>query len=208
MAFLLRLYEENPNEKHLQQIVEILERGGLIIYPTDTVYSIGCDLNNPKAIEKVARIKNIKPEKADFSIIFDDLSRLSQYTKSVSNSTFKTLKRLLPGPYTCILSASSIIPKIFKNNKKTIGIRIPDNSIPRSIVTKLGRPIIATSVHDDDEIVEYTTDPELILERYKNLVDVVIDGGYGDNDASTVIDFSGDIPEIIRIGKGAVDDFI
>lgn len=208
MAFLLRLYEENPNEKHLQQIVDILERGGLIIYPTDTVYSIGCDLNNPKAIEKVARIKNIKPEKADFSIIFDDLSRLSQYTKSVSNSTFKTLKRLLPGPYTCILSASSIIPKIFKNNKKTIGIRIPDNSIPRSIVTKLGRPIIATSVHDDDEIVEYTTDPELILERYKNLVDVVIDGGYGDNDASTVIDFSGDIPEIIRVGKGAVDDFI
>lgn len=206
MAFMLRLYEENPNERHLQQIVEVLNKGGLIIYPTDTVYSIGCDLNNSKAIEKVARIKNIKPEKADFSIIFDDLSLLSQYTKSVSNSTFKTLKRILPGPYTCILPASSIIPKIFKNNKKTIGIRIPDNSIPRSIVSKLGRPIIATSVHDDDKVIEYTTDPELILERYKNLVDLVIDGGYGDNDASTVIDFSSGYPEILREGKGSVDE--
>jgi tRNA threonylcarbamoyl adenosine modification protein (Sua5/YciO/YrdC/YwlC family) len=208
MAFLLKMYEENPNERHLNQIVEILRNGGLIIYPTDTVYSIGCDLHNPKAIERVARIKNIKPEKADFSIIFDDLSRLSQYTKSVNNSTFKILKRILPGPYTCILSASSVIPKLFKNNKKTIGIRIPDNAIPRSIVTKFDSPIIATSVHDDDEVIEYTTDPELIFEKYGHLVDVVIDGGYGDNYASTVIDFSLDTPEVLREGKGPVDEIV
>jgi tRNA threonylcarbamoyl adenosine modification protein (Sua5/YciO/YrdC/YwlC family) len=205
MALLIRIYPENPNEKHLQQVVDVLDSGGVIIYPTDTVYSIGCDLSNAKAIERVARLKGVKPEKADFSIIFNDLSMLSEYTKSVNTPTYKILKRALPGPFSFIMPASSAIPRLFKNKKKTIGIRIPDNNIPRRIVEILGRPIIATSVHDEDEVIEYTTDPELIEEKYGSQVDMVIDGGYGDLYASTVIDFSGDTPEVLRHGKGDAD---
>lgn len=205
MADFIKLYPENPNERQVQQVIDVLRKGGVIIYPTDTVYSIGCDLTNPKAVEKVARLKGIKAEKADFSIIFNDLSMLSTYTKSVDTPTFKILKKALPGPFTFILNASSAIPKLFKNKKKTIGIRIPDNNIPRIIVEKLGHPIIATSVHDDDDVIEYTTDPELILEKFDDLVDLVIDGGYGDNFASTVIDFTGGSPEVIREGKGDLD---
>jgi tRNA threonylcarbamoyl adenosine modification protein (Sua5/YciO/YrdC/YwlC family) len=205
MAEYIKIYPENPNERHIQRVVSVLKNGGVIIFPTDTVYSFGCDLNNAKAVERVARLKGIKPEKADFSIIFNDLSMLSTYTKSVDTPTFKVLKKALPGPFTFILQASSAIPKLFKNKKKTVGIRIPDNNIPRALVEALGNPIIASSVHDEDDVIEYTTDPELILEKFDNLVDLVIDGGFGDNFASTVIDYTGQEPEIIRHGKGDVD---
>ncbi|HCQ17247.1 MAG: threonylcarbamoyl-AMP synthase [Owenweeksia sp.] len=202
MAELLRIYPENPNPKAIKKVVDVLRNGGVIIYPTDTVYSFGCDITRNKALEQVARIKEIKLEKANFSIIFYDLSHLADYTRQVDTPTYKILKKALPGPYTFILEASNTVPRIFKNKKKTIGIRIPDNTIPRTIVQELGNPIIATSVHDEDSILEYTTDPELILEKYGNVVDLVIDGGYGDNSASTVIDLTNGNREIIRVGKG------
>lgn len=205
MANYIKIYPENPNERHVKQVIDVLRNGGVIIYPTDTVYSFGCDLTNAKAVERVARLKGTKPEKADFSLIFNDLSMLSTYTKSVDTPTFKVLKKLLPGPYTFILQASTAIPKLFKNKKKTVGIRIPDNNIPRAFVEALGNPIIATSVHDEDDVIEYTTDPELILEKFNDLVDLVIDGGYGDNFASTVIDYTGTEPTVLREGKGDID---
>lgn len=205
---LVRIYPENPNPKAVQQIVDCLRKGGVIVYPTDTVYAIGCDVTQSKALERVAKIKGLKLEKADFSFIFYDLSHLSDYTLQVDTPTYKLLKRALPGPYTFILKANSIIPKIFKSKKKTIGIRIPDSNIIRTIVNELGNPVVSTSVHDDDEVIEYTTDPELIHERYENHVDIVVDGGYGDNFASTVIDLSEGEIEIIREGKGLVDDII
>lgn len=202
MAELVKIYPENPNPKAIQKVIEVLKKGGVIIYPTDTVYSFGCDITKSRALEQVARLKNIKIEKANFSIIFSDLSHLSEYTKQVDTPTYKLLNRALPGPYTFILDASNAIPKIFKSKKKTIGIRIPDNNIPREIVSALGNPIIASSVHDEDEIIDYTTDPELILEKYSNVVDLVIDGGIGDNFASTVVDLTSGNPEVIREGKG------
>lgn len=205
MAEIIRIYPENPNPKDIDRVVEVLDRGGVIIYPTDTVYSFGCDINKGKAIDKVARIKGLKPEKAEFALIFPDLSILSAYTKSVDTPSYKILNRCLPGPFTFILKAGSAIPKIFHRKKKTIGIRIPDNSIPREIVKALGRPIIASSVHDEDEIIEYTTDPELIAEKYGHQVDLVIDGGIGDLFASTVVDLSEGYPEVIREGKGDLD---
>ncbi len=204
MAELVRIYPENPNPKAIQKVIDVLKKGGVIIYPTDTVYSFGCDITKSRALEQIARLKDIKVEKANFSIIFSDLSHLSEYTKQVDTPTYKLLNRALPGPYTFILDASSAIPKIFKSKKKTIGIRIPDNNIPREIVRALGNPIIASSVHDEDEIIDYTTDPELILEKYGNVVDLVIDGGIGDNFASTVIDLTSGSPEIIREGKGDI----
>lgn len=202
---LIKVYPENPNPKEVNKVVEILKNGGIIIYPTDTVYGMGCDINNSKAVEKVARVKGVKADKADFSFIFSSLSTLSEFTKDMNNSTFKILKQYLPGPYTFILKASNKVPKIFKNKKKTIGIRIPDNNIITSIVEELGNPIITTSVHDDDDIIEYTTDPELIHERYENLVDAVIDGGFGKNVASTVIDCTGDEPVVLRQGIGEIE---
>ena len=202
MAELVKIYPENPNPKAIQKVIDVLKKGGVIIYPTDTVYSFGCDISKPKALAQVARLKDVKVEKANFSIIFSDLSHLSEFTKQVDTPTYKLLNRALPGPYTFILDASNAIPKIFKNKKKTIGIRIPDNNIPREIVRALGNPIIASSVHDEDEIIDYTTDPELILEKYGNVVDLVIDGGIGDNFASTVVDLTSGSPEIIREGKG------
>jgi tRNA threonylcarbamoyl adenosine modification protein (Sua5/YciO/YrdC/YwlC family) len=205
MAHLIKIYPENPNEKHIAQVVDTLRKGGVIVYPTDTVYSFGCDLNNKAALERVAKIKGLKLEKADFSVIFNDLSLLSEYTRQIDTATYKLLKRALPGPFTFILEASGTVPKLFKSKKKTIGIRIPDNSIPRTIVQDLGNPIIATSVHDEDDIIEYTTDPELILEKYGKQVDLVIDGGFGDNDASTVVDLTNGQREVIRAGKGDVD---
>lgn len=205
MAELLKLYPENPSGRIIDKIVKTLKEGGVIIYPTDTVYSFGCDIHQQKAIERIARIKEVKPETANFSIIFHDLSQLSEYTQPIDNSTYKMLRRTLPGPYTYILTASNAVPKIFKNKRKTIGIRIPDNSIPREIVRALGNPIIASSVHDEDQIIEYTTDPELIKEHYDKLVDLVIDGGMGDNFASTVVDMTTGEPEILREGKGDVE---
>lgn len=202
MSELLKVYPQNPNPKAISKIADTLRKGGVIIYPTDTVYSFGCDIRQPKAIEQIARLKNIKPEKANFSLIFYDLSQLSEYTRQVDNPTYKTLKKALPGPYTFILHASNAIPKIFQSNKKTVGIRIPDNNIPREIVNELGNPIIATSVHDDDEIIDYTTDPEMIFEKYKKVVDLVIHGGTGDNSASTIIDLTNGNQEVLREGKG------
>ena len=199
---LIRLYDENPNLKDVLKVVEILRDGGVIIYPTDTIYGIGCDITKPKAVERVARIKNVKPEKADFSFIFYDLSNISDYCKPIPNGIFKLMKKHLPGPFTFILSANSNIPKLFRSTKKSIGIRIPQNNIIREIVKELGNPILSTSVHDEDTIIEYTTDPELIHEKYGDLVDLVIDGGFGGNIPSTVIDCIGNEPVITRFGKG------
>ncbi|QTE22963.1 L-threonylcarbamoyladenylate synthase [Polaribacter cellanae] len=204
MAAFIKIYNENPNPKEIAKVVKILRSGGLIIYPTDTVYGLGCDITNTKALEKIAQIKGVKLEKANFSFICNDLSHLSDYVKQIDSPTFKILKRALPGPYTFILPGSNNLPKVFKK-KKTVGIRIPDNNIARCLVEALGNPIISTSIHDEDDILEYTTDPELIFEKWNKLVDVVIDGGYGDNYASTVIDLTTDKPEIIREGKGSLD---
>ena len=202
---LIKIYPENPNEKSLEQVVEVLKKGGLIIYPTDTVYGLGCDITNPKAIEKVARIRGIKPDKAHFSFICYDLSHISDYIKPIDNETYRIIKKALPGAYTFIFNASKNVPKLLSSNKKTVGIRVPDNNIARGIVKMLGNPIISTSIRDEDEIVEYSTDPELIYEKYKDLVDIVIDGGYGDNEPSTVIDCTTGEFEVIREGKGNLD---
>lgn len=205
MAEFIKIFEENPNEREIEKVVKVLKKGGLIIYPTDTVYGIGCDITNTKAMEKVAKIKGIKLTKANFSFICYDLSNLSDYVKQISSSTFKILKRALPGPYTFILPGNNNLPKAFKN-KKTVGIRVPDNNIIRELVKQLGNPIVSTSIYDEDDLVEYTTDPELIYEKWGNIVDVVIDGGYGDNTPSTIIDLSEDEMVVLREGKGSVDD--
>jgi tRNA threonylcarbamoyl adenosine modification protein (Sua5/YciO/YrdC/YwlC family) len=204
MAELIRLYEENPSEKEIKRIAKILKDGGLVIYPTDTVYGLGCDINNTKALEKIARIKGVKLEKANFSFICKDLSNLSEYVAQLDSATFKILKRNLPGPYTFILPSNNNIPSVFKK-KKTVGIRVPNNKIAQMLVEHLGNPIISTSIKDDDDVVEYTTDPELIVEKWEKLVDVVIDAGYGDNTPSTIIDLTQAEPELIRQGKGSAE---
>ena len=204
MARLIKIYPENPNPKAVNQAMEVLKAGGLVIYPTDTVYGLGCDITNSRALEKLARIKGIKLEKANWSFICADLSNLSDYVRQIDTRTFKILKRALPGPYTFILPGSNSLPKDFKK-KKTVGIRVPDNTIARALVEALGHPIVSTSIHDEDDVIEYTTDPELIFEKWGGLVDFVIDGGYGDNIASTIIDLSGPEPEVIREGKGDLD---
>ena len=201
MAEFIRIYNDNPNQAAIDKVVAVLKRGGLVIYPTDTVYGLGCDISNNKALEKIAQIKGVKKKKAKFSFICNNLSHLSDYVKQIDSTTFKILKKALPGPYTFILPGSNNLPKVFKK-KKAVGIRIPDNNITRTIVEGLGNPIVTTSIRDDDEVLEYTTDPELIFEKWGNLVDVVINGGYGDNQASTVIDFTEGYPEVIREGKG------
>lgn len=206
MAELVKIYEENPNPKEIKKVVDVLKSGGLIIYPTDTVYGLGCDITNTKALERVARIKGVKLEKANFSFVCHDLSNLSDYVKQIDTSTFKILKRALPGPYTFVLPGSKSLPSVFKK-KKTVGIRVPNNAIAIEIVKQLGNPIISTSIYDEDEIIEYTTDPELILEKWNNLVDLVIDGGYGDNQPSTIIDLSEGEPIILREGKGSLEIF-
>ncbi len=204
MAEYIKLYNENPNPKTIDKVIKVLKKGGLIIYPTDTVYGLGCDITNNKALEKIARIKGVKLEKANFSFVCNDLSNLSDYVKQLDSPTFKLLKRALPGPYTFILEGNNKLPKVFKK-KKTVGIRVPDNNIARAIVEALGNPIVSTSIKDEDEVIEYTTDPELIFEKWQKLVDLVVDGGYGDNQASTVIDLSKDEIEVIRKGKGSLD---
>ena len=202
---IIEIHPDNPDERKIRQIVDCLLEGGVIVYPTDTVYSFGCDMLNNKAVERVARLKNIKTEKANFSLVCHDLSHITEYSKQLSNPVFKLMKSVLPGPYTFILEAGRAIPKIFSERKKTIGIRVPDNNIARDIVKKLGHPIIAASVHDDDELLEYTTDPEMIHEKFEKLVDMVIDGGPGSFDASTILDCTGDQITLVRQGKGVVD---
>lgn len=202
---LIRLYNENPNPREIRKVVDVLRDGGIIIYPTDTVYGLGCDITNSKAVEKVARFKGISIEKANFSFICSDLSHLSDYTKPISNTVFKLMKKNLPGPFTFILEANNNVPRYFKGKKKTVGIRVPNNNIIREIVYELGNPILSTSIRDEDEIVEYTTDPELIYEKYQDFADLVIDGGYGELVPSTVIDCTGDTLEIIREGKGVLE---
>jgi tRNA threonylcarbamoyl adenosine modification protein (Sua5/YciO/YrdC/YwlC family) len=201
---LLRLYNENPNPRDIRKIVDVLLDGGIIIYPTDTVYGLGCDITNNKAVEKVARFKGISIEKANFSFICSDLSHISDYTKPFTNTVFKLMKKNLPGPFTFILEANNNVPRYFKGKKKTVGIRVPDNNIIREIVAELGNPILSTSIRDEDEILEYTTDPELIYEKYQDLADIVIDGGYGELIPSTVIDCTKDEIEIVREGKGTL----
>ncbi|HXI00612.1 MAG TPA: L-threonylcarbamoyladenylate synthase [Sphingobacteriaceae bacterium] len=205
---LIRIYQDNPNEKAIGQVVDVLKKGGIIIYPTDTVYGLGCDITNPKAIEKICRIKGIKLEKANFSFICYDLSHISDFIKPIDNSTFRMLKKALPGPFTFIFNANNNVPKLLSSNKKTIGIRVPDNNISREIVRALGNPVVSTSIHDDDDIIEYSTDPALIYEKYQGLVDLVIDGGYGDNEPSTVVDCTRGEFEIIRSGKGNLEDIL
>jgi tRNA threonylcarbamoyl adenosine modification protein (Sua5/YciO/YrdC/YwlC family) len=204
MAQFIKIYEDKPNEAAIRKVVDVLKSGGLIIYPTDTVYGLGCDITNTKALEKIAKIKGVKLEKANFSFICHDLSNLSDYVKQIDTSTFKLLKRALPGAYTFILPGSTNLPKEFKK-KTTVGIRVPDNNIALEIVRMLGNPIVSSSIHDADEVIEYTTDPELIFEKWQNIVDLVIDGGYGDNVGSTVIDLSGHEPIVVREGKGSLD---
>jgi tRNA threonylcarbamoyl adenosine modification protein (Sua5/YciO/YrdC/YwlC family) len=206
MAEFIKIYEDKPSEAAIKKVVDILKSGGLVIYPTDTVYGLGCDITNTKALERIAKIKGVKLEKANFSFVCSDLSNLSDYVRQIDTSTFKILKRSLPGPYTFILPGNNDLPSVFRK-KKTVGIRIPDNTIALDIVRMLGNPIVSTSIHDDDEVLEYSTDPELIFEKWQYLVDLVIDGGYGDNVGSTIIDLSGYEPIVIREGKGDPDIF-
>lgn len=205
MAKFIKIYNDNPNQELVDEVVAVLKKGGLVIFPTDTIYGLGCDLKNNNALERLAMLKGVKLEKATFSFIFNNLSHLSDYVKQLDSPTFKILKRTLPGPYTFILPGSNTLPKVFKK-KKTVGIRIPDNNIVRSIIETLGNPIVSTSIKDEDEVLEYITDPELIFEKWKKKVDIVIDGGYGDNYASTVVDLI-DVPVVVREGKGSVDVF-
>jgi tRNA threonylcarbamoyl adenosine modification protein (Sua5/YciO/YrdC/YwlC family) len=204
MAEFLKIYEDKPSEAAIKKVVEVLRNGGLVIYPTDTVYGLGCDITNSRALEKLAKIKNVKLEKANFSFVCSDLSNISDYVKQIDTATFKILKRALPGPYTFILPGNNDLPKDFRK-KKTVGIRVPDNKIAIQIVEMLGNPIVSTSIHDDDEVIEYSTDPELIFEKWQNQVDLVVDGGYGENVASTIIDLTGHEPIIVREGKGDVN---
>ena len=202
---IIKIYPENPNPRQMDTVVECLQKGGLVVFPTDTIYGLGCDIYNHKAAERLAAIKGKKLEKAEFSFIFSDLSHLSDFTKQLDKNVFKLLKKNLPGPFTFILPANSNVPKIFKGKKKTIGIRVPNNRIIIELVKMLGNPLLTTSVHDEDEVIEYTTDPELIHEKYGEKVDIVIDGGYGGNVASTVVDCTGDEPVILREGPGILN---
>lgn len=208
MALLIEIHPDNPQEKYLNTIVECLNDGGVIIYPTDTVYGIGCDIYKTRAVERVSKIKGIKPEKSNFSLICYDLSHLSDFTKHVSTPVYKVMRKALPGPFTFILEANSSVPKLFKHKKNTVGIRIPDNNIIREIVRLLENPILSSSVKDDDELIEYTTDPELIYEKFQDKVDIIVNGGYGNNEASTIVDCSEGDFAIIRQGLGDLDLYL
>ncbi|MBL7111367.1 MAG: threonylcarbamoyl-AMP synthase [Bacteroidales bacterium] len=199
---LLRVHPDNPGERHLKIVIECLLDGGVIIYPTDTVYALGCDITKIRAVERVARIKGVKLDKANFSLICSSLSQLSDYTSPINNHIFRIMKRVLPGPYTFILNASNNVPRFFQSKKKNVGIRIPDHRVPVEIVEHLGNPIITTSLHHEDEIIDYLTDPEEILEKFSNLVDIVVDSGHGGLIPSTVVDCTSNEPVIIREGLG------
>ena len=204
-AVIYRIFEDNPEQTKIEETVQSFREGGVVIYPTDTVYALGCDLHNMKAIERITRIKSFTSQKPEFSIICKDISQVSQFTKVISNDIFKIMKRVLPGPYTFILEANNKIPKSINQKRKTIGIRVPDNQITLAIVENLGNPIITTSMKEEDDIVEYYTDPEDIIEKFSNQVDVIIDGGMGKNKPSTIVNCSSGHPIIIREGLGNID---
>jgi tRNA threonylcarbamoyl adenosine modification protein (Sua5/YciO/YrdC/YwlC family) len=199
---LLKIYPENPDQRAIRKVVDCLKNGGIIIYPTDTIYGIGCDIFKSKSVERIAELRGYKPGKSTFSFICHDMSQLSEFVRPIDNHTFKVMKANLPGPFTFILDSNNNVPKHIQSKRRTVGIRIPDNSIIREIVRELGNPIMSTSVHDDDEILEYTTDPELIYEKFHDKVDIVIDGGFGGNIPSTVVDCTGDELVVTREGKG------
>lgn len=199
---LLRIHPENPSERQLKIVVECLRDGGVIIYPSDTVYGMGCDITKLKAVDRVAQIRGIKREKANFSFVCSDFSHLSSFVKPIPNHTFRIMRHALPGPFTFILNATSSVPHFFQSKKKTVGIRIPDHKIPISIVAMLGNPIMTTSIHADDEIIDYQTDPEIIYETFKKTVDIVIDGGHCGNIPSTVVDCTTEELKVVRQGKG------
>ena len=202
---LLKIHPENPSMRQIMRATEVLQQGGVIVYPTDTVYAFGCDIFQHKAVEKIARLKGVRPDKADFSFIFSDLSQLSDYAKLIDNTIFKMMKTYLPGPYTFILHARNNVPKLFQSKKKTIGIRIPDHNIALGLVRELGHPMMTASIHDEDELIEYTTDPELIYDKYKDKVDAIINGGFGNNQPSTVVDCTTEKPTLIRQGIGRIE---
>ncbi len=206
-AELIKIHPENPELRKIDKVVSILKKGGVVIYPTDTVYGIGCDIFNQEAVERICRIKGMDCEKNSLSFICYDLSDISEYVKSLDTPVFKLMKKTLPGPYTYILNASNKVPKMIAPKRKTVGIRIPDHNVPRLLVKRLGHPIITTSIRDEDEVIEYSTDPELIYEKFKDLVDIVIDGGYGNNIASTVVDFTNGEAEVVREGLGTLEPF-
>ncbi|MBX2876258.1 MAG: threonylcarbamoyl-AMP synthase [Saprospiraceae bacterium] len=199
---LLKINPDNPEGRKIKQVVDILQNGGVIIYPTDTVYGLGCDIFNPKAVERICRLRGLKPEKAMLSFICKDISQIAEYAFQIDNDVFKTLKRNLPGPFTFVLKSNNQVPKLFKNRKRSIGVRIPDNGIAQAIVQELGRPILSLSLKSDDEVLEYFTDPIDIFDDFKKLTDVVIDGGIGTNVPSTVVDCMGDEMVILRQGAG------
>ena len=202
---LLKIYPNSPSQRNIKTVVACFNKGSLIVFPTDTIYGLGCGIKHIKAVNRIESYKGLKKGTANFSMIINNLSMLADYTKPIDNAIFKLMRKNLPGPFTFILNANNNIPKIFQSKKKTIGIRIPDNAILKEIIEQLGSPIITTSIHDDDDIIEYSTDPELIYEKYNNFVDVVIDGGYGDNEASTVVDCTSGEPIIVRQGKGILE---
>ncbi len=202
---LIKMYSQSPSHKHLRRVVEVLEEGGLVIYPTDTVYAIGCSIDKPRALERLAQLKGVNPKNPELSFIFSDLQQVAEYTPPLDKTLFRLLKHNLPGPFTFILPANNKVPKLFKGKKRTLGVRIPDCNITRELVRLLGKPLLSASIHDEDEVIDYTTDPELIHEKYKDIADVVIDGGYGKNVASTVVDCTGDEPVIIRQGIGELE---
>ncbi|GAA4315629.1 L-threonylcarbamoyladenylate synthase [Nibribacter koreensis] len=206
-ATFLKIHPDNPQPKAMAQVVEVLKKGGLVIYPTDTIYGLGCDLHNVRAVERLCQLRGLNPAKAQLSFICSDLTNISEYAR-ISTQTYKVMKKALPGPFTFVLEASSKVPKIGGTRRKTVGIRVPDNAICQTLVEQLGNPIISTSIHDEDEVVEYTTDPELIYEKYRNLVDLVIDGGYGNNIASTVVNCENDEFEVLREGAGDIQEFL
>ncbi len=205
MSLLLEVHPDNPDRHSISSIVECLRNGGVIVYPTDTVYAFGCDIYNNKALERVCRIKGIKMSKAQFSFMCSSLSHISDFSRNVSTPVYKLMRKCLPGPYTFILQATSTVPKLFKSKKKTVGIRVPDNRIAMAILEELGNPLLSTSIHRDEDLLTYPTDPEVIYECYKHVTDITIDGGFGNNEESTVIDCTGEVPEIIREGLGVIE---
>lgn len=205
-ATFLQIHPDTPQERKILEAVEVLRNGGVIIYPTDTIYGLGCDIHNARAVERVCQIKGVKPDKVNLSFICSDLTHISDYAR-IETPTYKVMKKALPGPFTFVLEASSRVPKYAGGKKKTVGIRIPDNNISLALVRELGNPILSTSVHDDDDVLEYSTDPELIYEKYRNLVDMVIDGGSGNNIASTVVDVTNNF-KVLREGAGDIEQYL